>query len=83
MTTIVEEHFIQRNQVEHLLFMDPNTKERFATNIPFHDGQLRIALRNVGYIALENILEYIAADGYQALAKVLFSMTPLDVIDVL
>ncbi|KJR47667.1 NAD-reducing hydrogenase subunit HoxF [Desulfosporosinus sp. I2] len=82
-TTIVEEHFIHGKQVEHLLFMDPNTKERFATKLPFYDGQLRIALRNVGYIAPENILEYIAADGYQALAKVLFQMTPMEVIDVL
>ena len=82
-TTIVEEHFIQGNVVEHLLYMDPNTKERFATNLPFYDGQLRIALRNVGHIAPENILEYIAADGYQALAKVLFHMTPMEVIDVL
>jgi len=82
-TTIVEEHFIKGNVIEHLLFMDPNTKERFATNIPFYDGQLRIALRNVGYIAPENILEYIAADGYQALSKVLFEMKPFEVIDVL
>ncbi|HBV87718.1 NADH-quinone oxidoreductase subunit NuoF [Desulfosporosinus sp.] len=82
-TTIVEEHFIKGNVIEHLLFMDPNTKERFATNIPFYDGQLRIALRNVGSIAPENILEYIAADGYQALSKVLFSMKPFEVIDVL
>lgn len=81
--TIVQEHFIEGKQVERLLYMDPNTKERFATNIPFYDNQLRIALRNVGYIAPENILEYIAADGYQALSKVLFRMTPLEVIDVL
>ncbi|EHQ87751.1 NADH-quinone oxidoreductase subunit NuoF [Desulfosporosinus youngiae] len=82
-TTIIEEHFVKGNIVEHLLFTDPNTKERFAADIPFYKGQLRIALRNVGYIAPENILEYIAADGYQALGKVLFQMTPLEVIGVL
>ncbi|KLU67324.1 NADP-reducing hydrogenase subunit HndC [Desulfosporosinus acididurans] len=82
-STIVQEHLIEGKQVERLLFMDPNTKERFAANIPFYNNQLRIALRNVGYIAPENILEYIAADGYQALAKVLFHMTPLEVIDTL
>jgi NADH-quinone oxidoreductase subunit F len=81
--TIVQEHFIEGKQVERLLYMDPNTKERFAANIPFYNNQLRIALRNVGYIAPENILEYIAADGYQALAKVLFQMTPIEVIDTL
>lgn len=81
--TIVEEHFIQGKQVERLLYKDPITKERFASNLPFYKGQLRIALRNVGFIAPENILEYIAADGYQALVKVLFHMTPLEVIDVI
>ena len=78
--TIVEEHFIQGNPVERLLFMDPSTKKRFASDLPFYEGQLKIALRNVGYIAPEDILEYIAADGYQALAKVL-SMNPTSVID--
>ena len=81
--TIVEEHFIQGKQVERLLYKDPITKERFASNLPFYKGQLRIALRNVGFIAPENILEYIAADGYQGLSKVLFDMTPLEVIDAI
>ena len=81
--TIVEEHFIQGNLVERLLFMELSTKKRFTSNLPFYEGQLRIALRNVGYIAPENILEYIAADGYQALANVLFNRSPLDVIDVI
>jgi NADH-quinone oxidoreductase subunit F/NADP-reducing hydrogenase subunit HndC len=81
--TIVEDHFIQGNQVERLLYKDPITKKRFASNLPFYNGQLRIALRNVGFIAPENILEYIAADGYQGLVKVLFDMTPLEVIEVI
>lgn len=81
--TIVEEHFIQGNQVERLLYKDPITKELFASNLPFYNGQLRLALRNVGFIAPENILEYIATDGYQALVKVLFDMTPLEVIEVI
>ncbi|AFM39372.1 NADH:ubiquinone oxidoreductase, NADH-binding (51 kD) subunit [Desulfosporosinus acidiphilus SJ4] len=80
---IVQEHLIEGKIIEHLLYMDPNTKERYAEKIPFYNNQLRIALRNVGYVAPENILEYIAVDGYQALAKVLFRMTPLEVIDVL
>ena len=80
--TIVEEHFIQGNQVERLLYTDWNTKKRFASDLPFYEGQLKIALRNVGYIAPENILEYIAADGYQGLANVL-SMDPTSVIDTI
>ena len=78
--TIVEEHFIQGNQVERLLYMNWQTRERLASDLPFYKGQLKIALRNVGYIAPDNILEYIAADGYQALAKIL-TMTPTSVID--
>jgi NADH:ubiquinone oxidoreductase subunit F (NADH-binding)/(2Fe-2S) ferredoxin/NAD-dependent dihydropyrimidine dehydrogenase PreA subunit len=46
-------------------------------------GQLRIALRNCGLIDPENIEEYIARDGYQALAKTLNSMKPLDVVETL
>lgn len=73
---LIEKHFIQGEQVERLLYKDPNTEQRFASDLPFYHNQLRIALRNCSYIAPEEIREYIAADGYQALAKVLFEMTP-------
>jgi NADH-quinone oxidoreductase subunit F/NADP-reducing hydrogenase subunit HndC len=79
-TTIVEEHFIQGNRVERLLFKDPNSKKRFPSDLPFYKGQLKIALCNVGLIAPEEILEYIAVDGYQALAKVL-ATNPTSIID--
>ena len=79
-TTIVEKHFVQGHPVERLLFKDPNTEKSFPSNLPFYEGQLKIALRNVGLIAPEEILEYIAADGYQALAKIL-AMKPTSVID--
>ena len=49
----------------------------------FYKKQKRIALRNCGVIDPENIDEYIAFDGYKALAKVLTEMTPEEVIDVL
>ena len=77
---IVEEHFIQGKQLERLLYIEPNTEKRFASDLPFYHSQLRIALRNCSYIAPEDIREYIAADGYQAIAKVLFKMTPDSVI---
>ena len=44
-------------------------------------GQVRITLRNCGVIDPENILEYIAEGGYDALGKSIFSMTPNEVID--
>jgi len=78
---IVEEHFVQGKQLERLLYIDPNTEKLFASDLPFYHSQLRIALRNCSYIAPENIREYIAADGYQALAKALFQMTPTSVIE--
>ena len=40
-------------------------------------------MRNCGVIDPEKIEEYIATDGYQALAKVLTEMTPDDVIDTM
>lgn len=80
---IVEQHFIQGNRIERLLYTDPNTKKRFASDLPFYHSQLRIALRNCSYIAPEDIREYIAADGYQALANVLFNMNPSEVIEVI
>ena len=48
--------------------------------IPFYKHQMRIALRNCGVIAAESIEEAIAAGDYSALAKVLFEMTPDEVI---
>ncbi|MDQ7095598.1 NADH-quinone oxidoreductase subunit NuoF [Desulfosporosinus sp. PR] len=80
---IVEEHFVQGKLVERLLYQDPNTEKRIASDLPFYQNQKRIALRNCSYISPEDIREYIAVEGYQALAKVLFQMTPDSVIEVL
>ncbi|WP_407306537.1 NADH-ubiquinone oxidoreductase-F iron-sulfur binding region domain-containing protein [Desulfosporosinus sp. SB140] len=78
---IVEEHFVQGKLVDRLLYQDPNTEKRIASDLPFYQNQMRIALRNCSYISPEDIREYIAADGYQALARVLFQMTPDSVIE--
>nr|WP_330400795.1 NADH-ubiquinone oxidoreductase-F iron-sulfur binding region domain-containing protein [Lacrimispora amygdalina] len=63
--------------------MEPNTNERLEgqKSIPFYKKQVRRALRNCGFINPEDINEYIAADGYQALAKCLTEMSPDEVID--
>ncbi len=47
----------------------------------FVDKQQRVVLRNCGVINPENIEEYIAADGYKAIEKVLTSMNPEEVIE--
>ena len=80
---IVEEHVIKGRKVKRLLYTDPETKEHVADSkhMNFYKKQLRIALRNCGFIDPENIDEYIANDGYAAVAKCLTEMTPQQVIE--
>ena len=80
--TIVEEHVIKGRKVTRLLYKDPVSKESISDSkqMGFFKKQLRIVLRNCGFINPENIDEYIARDGYQALGKVLTAMTPEEVI---
>lgn len=68
--------------MERLLYMNPETRELVpdSKHIRFYKKQLRIALRNCGFINPENIDEYIARDGYVALGKALVEMTPEEVI---
>ncbi len=81
--TIVEEHLYKGRVVEKLLYRPSEKMEsvKHYNELPFYSKQQRIALRNCGYINPDNIEEYIARDGYQALAKVLQEMTPDDVIN--
>lgn len=64
--------------VERLLYHHPPTGEVFAEEeaIPFYKNQQRNALANCGSIDPEEIREYIARDGYQALAKVVTELKP-------
>ena len=83
---IVQEHLLKGRIVKRLLYQetvqeDNNVKSLNQTN--FYSKQHRVALRNCGVINPENIEEYIAVDGYQALGKVLTEMTPQQVIDVI
>ncbi len=79
---LVEEHFLKGRPVEKFLYTGPAIKEKvpLLKDIPFFQHQVLRALRNRGLIDAENIDEYIARDGYAALSKVLFSMTPEEVI---
>jgi NADH:ubiquinone oxidoreductase subunit F (NADH-binding)/(2Fe-2S) ferredoxin len=80
---ILQEHLIKGRPVERILFKDPKTNQTVsgANNMDFYKKQLRIALRNCGFIDPEKINEYIARDGYMALAKCLTEKTPQEVID--
>jgi NADP-reducing hydrogenase subunit HndC len=75
---IVAEHAIKGRKVERLLYTDPVKKEHISDSkhMGFYQKQLRIALRNCGFINPENIDEYIGREGYEALGKVLSEMTP-------
>lgn len=79
---LVEEHFVKGRLVKELLYTPPREKAPIPkmSDIPFFADQTLIVLRNRGLINPENIDEYIARGGYQALAKVLTSMTPDQVI---
>jgi len=80
---IVDEHLIKGRKINRLLYVDPENQEHIADSkhMGFYKKQLRIALRNCGFIDPENIDEYISRDGYEALAKCLTEMTPQQVID--
>ena len=80
---IVKEHIIKGRPVHRLLYKNPKNdfKVTSATNIDFYKKQIRIALRNCGFINPENIEEYIGRDGYQALGKCLTEITPTQVIN--
>lgn len=82
-TEIVREHVMGGNFVDRLLYQDPAKHEKVKTQheIGFYKKQLRIALRNCGLINPENIMEYIAAEGYVALGKCLNEMTPKELIE--
>ena len=81
---IVEEHLLKGRMVKRLLYEETvhqdDIKPLNETN--FYKKQHRVALRNCGVIDPENIEEYIAMDGYQALAKCLTELTPEEVIQI-
>ncbi|MFA6729867.1 MAG: NuoF family protein, partial [Eubacteriales bacterium] len=81
---IVEEHLLKGRPVKRLIYKDPALKGEDVSlslgDTSFYKSQKRVALRNCGVIDPENIDEYIAMHGYEALGKVLTSMTPAGVI---
>ena len=82
---IISLHIINDIPVERLLYKEKAAADHHAapalSETNFYKKQHRLTLRNCGLINPENIDEYIARDGYQALSKALSSMTPQQVID--
>jgi len=80
---IVNQHIKKGRIADKFCYKDHDTGEIIPdlNNIPFFKHQKKIVLRNCGVIDYASINEYIAHDGYFALAKVLNSMTCIEVID--
>ncbi len=83
--TVVEQHLVKGGHIVKELLYQGTVHEDGSIipfgETPFYKKQMRIALRNCGLIAAEDIEEAIAAGDYAALEKVLTSMTPDDVIN--
>ncbi len=83
---IIDKHIKNNEVVERLLFEEPALNHQKVSkheDMSFYKKQLRIALRNCGHINPEDVNEYLANDGYLALAKCLTEMTPQEVVDVM
>ena len=82
---IVNEHLLKGRIVRDLLYkgsVDESNKIRSLDEVDFYKKQKRVALRNCGVINPEDINEYIAFDGYKALAKCLTELSRDDVVDI-
>ena len=81
---IINSHIIEGKVVERLLCKDIDGKKvTKLDDLNFYKKQKRIALKNCGVINPEEIDEYIAFDGYRALARVLMEMSQDEVIEII
>lgn len=82
---IVDEHIIKGRTVSRLLYHEPETQRKLPKHddMRFYKKQYRIALRNCGLINPEDVNEYIAFNGYEALGRALTEYTPDKVLDIL
>jgi NADH:ubiquinone oxidoreductase subunit F (NADH-binding)/(2Fe-2S) ferredoxin len=82
---IVSDHVIKGSRIERLLYEEPslNMKLEGLNAHSYYKKQIRIVLRNCGFINPDKIDEYIANDGYQSLAKCITEMSREDVIDTI
>ncbi len=80
---IISKTLIEKEIVERLVYVDPTSGEKISreSDIPFYKNQQRLVLGPNTKIDPKNLEDYLAVGGYQALTKVLFGMTPVQVID--
>jgi NADH-quinone oxidoreductase subunit F len=79
---IISETVLKGEIIDRLLYSDPNTGQKIVSEheVPFYKKQKRFVFGNNGYIDPTSIDDYLAVGGYAALAKVLSSMSPDEVI---
>lgn len=80
---IIDEHIIKGRTVDRLLYKEPTEDRKInkQEEMPFYKKQMRVALKNCGLINPEDIYEYIALGGYEALGKALTEMTRETVLE--
>ena len=77
---MIEKHILKNELLLRILYKEQREHRDFSKEINFYQKQKRVVLKNCGIIDPENIDEYIGNDGYKALSKVLFEMSPDDVV---
>ncbi len=82
---IIESHFLKGRPVKRLLWKTPEARKivEEKKQVPFFEKQKKIVLSNCGLIDPENIEEYIAKRGYEALGEMLTTKTSEQVIDIM
>ena len=80
---IFNSSILEGKVVERLLYERDGEKFQAQEDIPFYAKQTRLVLKNCGHIDAEHMHEYLAVDGYSALEKALFEMSPEEVIDTI
>lgn len=81
---LVQRHVVGREVMRELLYENvrgDGERISFMYDVPFFERQQRVVLANSGLINPEDINEYIARDGYFALAEVLMNKTPAEVVE--
>lgn len=80
---IISETILQGKILDRLLYVDPNTGERYVyeKDVPFFGKQQRLLMSDSSRIDPTSIEDYIAGGGYSALTRALFGMAPQKIID--
>ncbi len=78
---IIEKTIVGGECVERLVYTQDGKIYKEQKEIPFYKKQTRIILDNCDKIDATSVEEYLAMGGYTALEKVIFDVTPQQVID--